>query len=527
MDKRTLLAVGLSIAILLGYQLLIVGPPKQEPKQAPTEQAAPMPATQPAQQAAGGVAQPAQQAAQPAQQTTLITPTEQGIAATTERTITVDTGLYIAKFSSKGGTVTSWELKAHKNGNGTNVNILKKKGPLAALAIGWDGDFSPSNQLFTVTGGDLRLTDSRPTGSLTFTLATEQYTIRRTYKFNNDTYVVDIKDEVSGPIDYMITLGADFGIYEAKATYSHAGPVVLEGVKRIGMTNKKLLKSGQRFFRENVKWIAIEDKYFGAILSPTKQMPEASAWSQQGAANIAFRIPAGVNEYTLYAGPKKQDLLKAVGAGLEHIIDFGFFSIISRPIFWLLQKCYSYVGNYGWAIVLLTIIVRIPFIPIVNKGQKSMKGLQKVQPLMAEIKKKYKKNSDQMQKEMMALYKKHKVNPMGGCLPMLLQIPVFFALYKVLMVSIELRGAPFMLWITDLSMKDPYYVMPLVMGATMFLQQRMTPSAGDPKQQKIMMFMPVIFTFMFLNFASGLVLYWLTNNLLSIGQQFYVNSKKD
>ncbi len=176
--------------------------------------------------------------------------------------------------------------------------------------------------------------------------------------------------------------------------------------------------------------------------------------------------------------------------------------------------------------MLLTIVTRIPFIPIVNKDQKTMKRLQEIQPKMQEVKEKYKKDPQRMQQEMMELYKKHKVNPMGGCLPMLLQIPVFFALYKVLLVSIELRGAPFMLWVHDLSIKDPYYVLPIIMGITMIIQQKMTPSTGDPKQQKLMMFMPVIFTFMFLSFASGLVLYWLVNNLLSIAQQFYVNKKK-
>ncbi len=177
--------------------------------------------------------------------------------------------------------------------------------------------------------------------------------------------------------------------------------------------------------------------------------------------------------------------------------------------------------------MLLTIIVRVPFIPIVNKGQRSMKRLQKVQPLMQQIREQHKKDPKRMQSEMMNLYKKHKVNPLGGCLPMLLQIPVFFALYKVLMVAIELREAPWVFWIIDLSAKDPLYILPLVMGASMFLQQKMTPTAGDPRQQKIMMFMPVIFKVLFNNFASGLVLYWLVNNLLSIGQQIYVNKKKD
>ncbi|MFH1625768.1 MAG: membrane protein insertase YidC, partial [Pseudomonadota bacterium] len=168
-------------------------------------------------------------------------------------------------------------------------------------------------------------------------------------------------------------------------------------------------------------------------------------------------------------------------------------------------------------------VIKILFFPLTHKSYKSMKDMQKVQPLMLKLKKKYKDDKEKLNKEIMALYRTHKVNPLGGCLPMVLQIPVFFALYKALLGSIELRHAPFILWITDLSAKDPYYITPLVMGATMFIQQKMTPTVGDPRQAKMMLMMPIVFTVMFLNFPSGLVIYWLVNNVLSIGQQFYIN----
>lgn len=219
------------------------------------------------------------------------------------------------------------------------------------------------------------------------------------------------------------------------------------------------------------------------------------------------------------------EILRSYNLDLEHIIDFGFFSILARPLFWILKFFDRFTGNYGWSIILLTIIVRTPFIPLLSKSQKSMRKMQKIQPKLNELREKYKKDPQRLQKETLEMYKKHKVNPVGGCLPMLLQIPVFFALYKVLMVAIELRGAPFMLWITDLSAKDPYYILPIVMGITMVVQQKMTPTSLDPKQNRMMMLMPVVFTFMFLNFASGLVLYWLVNNLLSIIQQFFTNRK--
>ena len=197
------------------------------------------------------------------------------------------------------------------------------------------------------------------------------------------------------------------------------------------------------------------------------------------------------------------------------------------PLFWVLKFFYKYLGNYGWTIILLTIITRIPFIPLMHKSQQSMKKMQAIQPMMASIKEQFKKDPQKMQKEMTALYKKHKVNPVGGCLPMLLQIPVFIALYNVLSKAIELRGAPFIFWIHDLSMKDPYYILPVVMGASMVIQQKMTPSTMDPAQAKIMMIMPIVFTFMFLSFPSGLVIYWFVNNILGIAQQLYANKKAE
>jgi YidC/Oxa1 family membrane protein insertase len=248
-----------------------------------------------------------------------------------------------------------------------------------------------------------------------------------------------------------------------------------------------------------------------------------------------------VNKFLLYAGPKEYDRLKVLNVGLEHIIDFGFFSIIAMPLFWIMKLFYKITMNYGWAIIILTILIRIPFIPLMNKSQKSMKRMQEIQPKMAELREKYKKDPQRLQKEMMQLYKTHKVNPLGGCLPILLQIPVFFALYKILSIAIELRGAPFMLWINDLSAPDTLFghiptwfpliggfavgPLPILMGASMIIQQKMTPTTMDPTQNKLMMFMPVIFTFLFLNFASGLVLYWLMNNIFSIAQQIYVNRK--
>jgi YidC/Oxa1 family membrane protein insertase len=502
MDTKTLLAIVLSIAVLIGYQYFVstqpqVVPPKTSaPKTEEAAKTAPSPV----------VAEPAP-----------IVPSSE------EKEIRVENDLYRAVFTSRGGTVKYWEIKPYKDKQGRDIVLLGKPGVLPALGIGSGSSFDLSRVNFSVSGDDLRLDGNNKSGSIVFAYSKDGISARRTYTFYADTYAVDITDEVSGGPEYWITLGSDFGIFDKEASYAHVGPVLLKGTDLDELKAKKLLQP--QIFQGDLKWIGQEDKYFCSALVPSTQVEQVKAWTDKDSPVIAFRGKPGVNKFRMYAGPKEHDRLARLGNGLEYIIDYGFFSVIARPLFWILKFFYNFIGNYGWAIIVLTIVVRIPFIPLVSKGQRSMKKLQQIQPKMNEIKEKYKNDPKRMQQEMMELYKKYKVNPMGGCLPMILQIPVFFALYKVLLVSIELRNAPFMLWITDLSSKDPYYILPIVMGITMVVQQKMTPSSMDPKQAKIMMFMPVVFTFMFLNFASGLVLYWLVNNLLSIVQQFYINSK--
>ncbi len=232
----------------------------------------------------------------------------------------------------------------------------------------------------------------------------------------------------------------------------------------------------------------------------------------------------GIFGYTAYVGPKDYELLKQQGVGLEAAINIGnWMKWLAFPFLFVMQFLYKYVGNYGIVIIIITVLTKIIFWPLGNKSYKSMKEMQKVQPKMAELKERYKDDKQKLNAAVMELYKTHKINPLGGCLPVVIQIPVFIALYQLLSYAIELRHAPFVWWIQDLSAKDPYYITPVIMGATMLIQQKMTPAMGDPMQQKMMMFMPVVFTFLFLNFPSGLVIYWLINNVLSIGQQYYIN----
>jgi YidC/Oxa1 family membrane protein insertase len=225
---------------------------------------------------------------------------------------------------------------------------------------------------------------------------------------------------------------------------------------------------------------------------------------------------------TLYAGPKSQAVLKELSPGLELTVDYGILWFIAQPIFWLLQHIHSIVGNWGWSIIFLTMLIKGLFFPLSAASYKSMARMRAVAPKLAILKEQHGDDRQKLSQSMMELYKKEKINPLGGCLPILVQMPVFLSLYWVLLESVEMRQAPWLLWITDLSIKDPFFILPIIMGATMFIQQRLNPTPPDPMQAKVMKLMPIIFTFFFLWFPAGLVLYWVVNNTLSITQQWYI-----
>ncbi|QXI28573.1 membrane protein insertase YidC [Pseudomonas vanderleydeniana] len=227
----------------------------------------------------------------------------------------------------------------------------------------------------------------------------------------------------------------------------------------------------------------------------------------------------------LYAGPKIQSVLKQLSPGLELTVDYGILWFIAQPIFWLLQHIHSLLGNWGFSIIVLTMLIKGLFFPLSAASYKSMARMRAVAPRLAQLKEQFGDDRQKMSQAMMELYKKEKINPLGGCLPILVQMPVFLSLYWVLLESVEMRQTPFILWITDLSIKDPFFILPIIMGATMFIQQRLNPTPPDPMQAKVMKLMPIIFTFFFLWFPAGLVLYWVVNNCLSIAQQWYITSR--
>ncbi len=285
-----------------------------------------------------------------------------------------------------------------------------------------------------------------------------------------------------------------------------------------------------------IRWYAFEGEYFTAVLVPpsseksiflnVKGNEKNILKAQLSDGPLSLPPKASIRKtYRIYLGPKITDQLKELNVGAEGLIDFGFFTIVAKPLLWFLKLTHTVTKNFGIDIIILSILIKIIFLPLTQISMKSMKEMQKVQPEMNRLKEQFKNDKARLQQEIMLLYKRRKINPMSGCLPMLIQIPVFIALYNALQNSIEMRHAPFILWIMDLSAKDPIYITPIIMGATMVIQQKMTPTAADPAQARLFMLMPIMFTFLFLNFPSGLVLYWMVTNVLSIAHQYYMNKK--
>ncbi len=448
----------------------------------------------------------------------------------------VETPLYSAVFTNKGGAITKWELKKHftpKTEGSRPINLsqtIASKGSLKTSVV----INNVAEDLYFKASGTSDPTITLAAGEkkeLVYSAVTaEGVTIEKKYVFNAAVYPVEAEITAAsmktGVAGRTIT-AINASVAGKDASGYHTGPIINAGKKLVRLDADDAAKSGS----VDTAWFGVEDKYFLAVFIPKNgSVPN---WTTETGANAAskaelaapFNLAPGAKAKTAFKaflGPKEHLLLEAENVGLEDAIEFGVFAFIAQPSLTVLNFFQKYVANYGLAIIILTVIIKIVFYPLTAHSLKSMKEMQKVQPQLLAIREKFKDNKEKLNKEMMDLYKRYKINPLGGCLPMVLQIPVFLALYEVLYVAIELRQAPFFLWITDLSEKDPYYISPALMGASMFIQQKMTPTTADPMQARIMLFMPVIFTIMFLSFPSGLVIYWLVNNVLSIAQQYYV-----
>ena len=562
MDKRTILAIVLSMLVLFVYQTFFMKPPPKKPADPQQKEAVTAAPTAP-------TAPPAAKEAAAAPVLAPAAKTDAAPQATVrEKDIPVETDLYTAVFTNRGGALKSFKLKGYRTElpQERRYTLDALLGPLGfkktvdrpalpvELVYVQDGMSRPLNLTFPEStvdmpaegvyeadAGSVDIVKSPDRNRLTFSQTRpSRVRVEKIYTFQPGKFAFDLEVRVhnltAAPISQK-ALMSWHQFVDPKAetdSYTHEGPIVYVAKAIDRQEVKKIDK--EKLFGPDVSWAGFETKYFIASMIPqnpsltslvvSRDSRNLISTSLSGPKNTIPAGQAGLFGYTFFLGPKDHSILKAQGVGLENAIDFGdWLKWLAMPMLIILKYLNEFVKNYGIAIIILTILIKILFWPLGNKSYESMKAMQKLQPKMVELREKYKDDKQKLSQETMALYRAHKVNPMGGCLPMLIQIPVFFGLYKALLYAIELRHAPFFWWIQDLSAKDPYYITPIIMGATMFVQQKMTPTAGDPMQQKIMLFLPIIFTFLFLNFPSGLVIYWLFNNILSIGQQYYVNKK--
>jgi len=537
MERRALIAVVVSLLILVLYQEVVlryIYPPRPR-QEGLTEAEAPPPA---AQAPAPEVVPPPAPAAAPVPEA---------------RRVSVDTDLYTAVFTTSGARLESFQLKKYR------TTVAADSPPQETIVPGEGGDLpfgvelrghqskSDSGAPYSVSGNGLSLAGDA-TGTLEFTWQSESGTVTKRFTFRGDRYEFDAviaARNLSG--EY-----AEVGVTWDKGIQTPPQPgseiifnrvVYLDGKKLYEDTFDKL-SAGKIVTPSpgnSLGWVGYAGQHFLAAMIPVDDQNYRlwlKAREHTAETQLLYPLMPATAEHRLdvYIGPKDVDTLDRVGHGLARAVNLGWFDFIALPLLHLLKFLDGFTGNYGVAIILLTVGIKVLFIPLTQRSFRSMREMQKLQPQMAKIRERFKDDSEQMNKEIMELYRRHKVNPLGGCLPMVLQIPVFIGLYQALLNSVELRHAPFMLWINDLSAPDrlgslqlPFVqhpgipVLTLLMGASMFVQQWMTPSAGDPAQQRAMMIMPLMFTFMFVNFPSGLALYWLVNNLLTIAQQYYMN----
>ncbi len=519
MDKRAVLAVVISFVIIALYYYLFAPAPPPPKKAAPTqEEIASAPPPRPTQR-------------------------ETGPAEVSLKEIKIETEKMLIILSNRGGGPVSWKLKDYKDKPGDKGEPMELLGfnPDQVASLPLEVSFStdgvpasaPQGSRYQTNGRSRILSGSSDRLRLDFRreYPAEGVRVVKSYQFSNDGYKVPLTITLTNITDRrwvqrpVLTLARPFpaeGKVKDIGYVAHSdGNIVREGLKR---GKKENLDS------ETLRWFGIDEKYFLAAILPKESGPYRVA-VERGDGLITARLigpPVTLRpgeskrlDFTLFMGPKEIKTLKSMGADLDQAINFGWFSVIAKPLLYILQFFHRGVGNYGLAIILLTMGMRVVFWPLNQKSFRSMSRMQKLQPLIAKLRERYKSDKVRMNKEVMNLYRQYKVSPLGGCLPIMVQMPILYALYSTLMSAIEMRHAHFIFWINDLSAKDPTYITPILMGGTMFLQQRLTPTMGDPAQAKMMMFMPVIFTVMFLSFPSGLVLYWLVTNVLSVAQQHY------
>ncbi len=544
MEKRILLSFALSLAVLMAFSWVFSPtPPPAESISGPDNEVAseietPAPAPEIENPPSTSPVRPNELGGRTAEETAVgAVETEvaaEDLQADRIEQIFIETSRFEVLISNEGARLENIRLKDYDGTAGEPLEII---GQDAAESVGWPLAISTGDsEIDEAINGALFVTDQSGNG-VRFSYRSDGLQVVKQFRFDAETYAVEVEAEVvrnGTPVPFSLVLQGNFGDQSRDYQVVESNVVYFE-IEDFERLNVGALDEPQAI--NATTYVGLEDQFFLAMLHlPDGGIPTVTGVAVNPGAEDTVLAPRILVPYpgvpvTAYIGPKQQDALRLVDPNLIATIDYGFFAIIVGPLLLALLWIYGYVGNFGWAIIILTLGINFILFPLRLKQQLSMLKMQKIQPHMRTLQDKYKKlkasdpRRQEVQSEMMGLYKKHGVNPMGGCLPMLVQMPFLFAVFSMLRYSIELRGAPWALWINDLSAYDPYYVMPVLMGGSMFAMQSMTPMMGDPTQVRIMRLMPVMLVFMFLWQSSGLMLYWLTGNLVGVAQQYFINQR--
>ena len=556
-NLRLVLLFTLAAILLLLYQAWVqdygpIGgqPQVAQPKDTPTPGVADVSGSVPPTPAVPMVDAPAKGGMTPA-----VSPVPTGDAGMAKsETIRVETDLLSLEIARRGGAIISAHLMDYPQSPRdpeTKFRLLKPEPP----------------NLFVIESG-LRGSETGPlpadSRGLTFQTAQDSFAlkpgedtlevvlawndpagveIQRRYRFTRGSYVIDLTQEVINHTNSPLAARAYTQVlrtelYDPDASsfiYTYTGGVYYTPEDKYQKVSFDDMREGRLSLEATDGWVATIQQYFRAATLPpaavtltfftsTREDGKFLIGTYTAPATIAAGTSHIFNE-RVFVGPKLQDTLASVAPGLDLAVDYGLLTIIAQPIYWLLSKIHALVGNWGWSIIFLTILIKLAFYKLSETSYKSMANMRKITPRIQALKDRYGDDKERLNQAMMEMYKKEKINPLGGCLPIVVQIPVFISLYWVLLESVEMRQAPFMLWIDNLSAPDPYFVLPLIMGVSMYVQQKLNPAPPDPIQAKVMMSLPFVFTVFFAFFPSGLVLYWVVNNLLSIAQQWYITDK--
>ena len=474
--------------------------------------------------------------------------------ATVSEKVTLTTDVVKATFDTLGGSLVRLELLAHRDAQDPQRHVVlfeqdAKRLYLAqtGLITGQAGVALPNHlTLMQVAPGERTLAAGAQDISIRFeSPAVEGRQLVKTYTFKRGAYTVAVKHEfinqgtVPVPAQLYLQLARDGNAPEgeSKFYFTFTGPAIYTDTKKFQKVEFKDITKGSTSHEKaaNDGWVAIVQHYFASAWLVPQAGPREFRTTQVSENHfaVAMVLPLGevapgaskTHEATLFAGPQEENKLAALAPGLELVKDYGWLTVLSKPLFWLLTQLNNLLGNWGWAIVALVVLLKIAFYWLNASAYRSMAKMKAVGPKVNELRERYKDKPQQMQQEMMRIYREEKVNPMGSCLPIFVQMPFFIALYWVLLSSVEMRNAPWIGWITDLAAKDPWFILPVLMTASSLFQVWLNPAPADPVQAKMMWFMPLAFGVMFFFFPAGLVLYWLTNNLLSIAQQWFINKR--